>query len=258
MKQLPQVSKTLPLILGTLLAGQVAQAQLWTIGHGDIGVALEDDDGPGGNPPEFHLHAHLHSGAVVDGSPLLVDEEYDAGAITINVPLLTKISAPNNPALTAGTGADTGADLWILPQSNPGSDPIPFLGIATEELAPADWASDITFTLGAVTSPSGTGDFSIWQPDGIGGFDFFFSTENGNDTLSQLAGVHDHFNYGFTEAGLWLVEITASGTHVTEGFLSDTQTFQFNVVPEPSAFGLLIGLSTLAWVSSRRRSRALR
>lgn len=251
MKQLPQISKTLPIFLGALLAGHVAQAQLWTAGHGDIGVALHDD----GHGPEFHLHAHLHTGAVVDGSPLAADAEYDAGAITISVPLLTKISAPDNATLTAGTGAATGADLWILPQGNPGANPIPFLGIATEELNPADWSTDITFTLGAVTSPSGSGDFSIWQPDGVGGFNFYFSTENGNNTLDQLAGVHDHFNYGFTEAGSWLVEITASGTHNTLGALSDTQTFQFNVVPEPSAYAALFGLAALGLVAVRRRAR---
>jgi surface-anchored protein len=249
MKTLTLASKTLPVVLGTLLASHVAQAQLWTVGHGDIGVALHDD----GHGPEFHLHAHLHSGAVVAGSPLAADAEYDASAITINVPLLTKISAPSNAALTAGTGAATGADLWVLPQGNPGSDPIPFLGIATEELVPADWSTDITFTLGTVTSPSGSGDFSIWQPDGIGGFDFFFSTENGSNSLNLGAGVHDHFNYGFTEAGNWLVEITASGTHATEGFLTDTQTFSFQVVPEPSAYAALAGILALGFAGLRRR-----
>lgn len=254
MKTHPLATKaSLSLALGALLLATSAQAQLWTVGHGDIGVALHDD----GHGPEFHLHAHLHSGAVVDGTPLAADAEYDANAITINVPLLTKIVAPANTALTAGTGAATGADLWVLPQGNPGSDPIPFLGIATEELVPADWTTDITFTLGTVTSPSGSGDFSIWQPDGIGGFNFYFSTENGNNTLDQLAGVHDHFNYGFTEAGLWQIEITASGTHATEGPLADTQTFQFQVVPEPSAFAAISGVFALGFVLLRRlRGRA--
>lgn len=255
MKQAPHpIKKSLPILLGSLLAGHVAQAQLWTSGHGDIGVALEDD----GNGPEFHLHAHLHGGAVVDGITLTADEEYDAGQIIINVPLLTKISAPDNAALTAGTGASTGGDLWILSQNNPGSDPLPFVGFGTEELNPADWVTDISFTLGAVTSPSGSGDFSLWQPDGVGGFNFYFSTQNGNNTLNMLAGVHDHFNFGFTEAGSWLVELTTAGTHITEGPLSDTQTFTFNVVPEPSAYAALVGLAALGLVSARRRRRACR
>ncbi|MFP4156588.1 MAG: choice-of-anchor M domain-containing protein [Opitutales bacterium] len=249
MTSLPPHSKSLPIMIGTLLVAHAANAQLWTSGHGDIGVALHDE----GSGPEFHLHTHLHSGAVVDGSPLAADEEYDAGSITINVPLITKTSAPSDPALTAGTGAASGEDLWVLPQNNPGSDPIPFLGIATEELEPADWSSDITFTLGTVTSPSGTGDFSIWQPDGVGGFDFSFSTENGSNTFDQAAGVHDHFNYGFTEAGTWQVEITASGTHLTEGSLTDTQTFSFNVVPEPSSFAALAGMAALGFAAARRR-----
>ncbi len=254
MQQAPHPIKTLPILLGALLAGQAAQAQLWTSGHGDIGVALEDE----GSGPEFHLHAHLHPGAAVDGSPLAADEEYGAGQIIINVPLLTKISAPDNAALTAGTGAATGEDLWILSQNNPGSDPVPFVGIATEELDPTDWTTDISFTLGVVTSPSGSGHFSLWQPDGVGGFNFFFSTRNGNNTLDQLAGVHDHFNFGFTEAGTWLIELTTAGTHITEGTLSDTQTFTFNVVPEPSAFAALVGVAALVLVSTRRRTKACR
>jgi len=255
-----KINLFVPVLAGAFILANSASAQLWTAGHGDIGVALEDDDGPGGNPPEFHLHAHLHSGAVVDGSPLVADQEYDAAGLTINVPLLTKISAPANAALSAGTGAATGEDLWILPQNNPGSDPIPFLGLATEELVPGDWSTDITFTLGAVSSPSGSGEFSVWQPDGIGGFNFFFATAdqsltvNGDDTLDLGAGVHDHFNYGFTEAGSWTVELTASGTHIMLGALSDTQTFSFNVVPEPSAFPAIAGLFVLALVVLRRRN----
>jgi len=250
MKNITRITKTLPIFLGVFITGHITQAQHWTSGHGDIGVALEDD----GDGPEFHLHAHLHSGAVVDGVALIADEEYDAGNIITTVPLLTKISAPNNPALTAGTGAATGANLWILPQSNPGADPIPFLGLGTEELSSGDWSGDITFTFGTITSPSGSGDFSVWQ-SGVGGPEFDFSTEDGTNSLSQGAGLHDHFNLGFTEAGMWTVELTAAGTHNTLGALSDTQTFQFNVVPEPSSYSALLGLISLGLVCARRKSR---
>jgi len=81
-------------------------------------------------------------------------------------------------------------------------------------------------------------------------------TENGNNTLISSIPGHDHFNWGFTEAGNWLVEITASGTHDTLGFMSDTQTFSFNVVPEPSAYAALFGLAALGLTCARRRSRA--
>lgn len=240
----------LPILLGAIVAGGTSHAALLTTGHADFGVALEDGT-------DFHFHVHAHEEAVVDGIALADDEEYDADAITINVPLLTKTTVSSD---LAAAGVLSGDDIWILPQGNPGSDPIPFLGIATEELLPADW-SDITFSLGAVTSPTGNGDFSLWQGDGIGGLDFYFSTadatltENGDNTLLFLPGAEDHYNWGFTEAGNWLVQLTASGTHDTLGFMSDTQTFQFSVVPEPSAYAALCGLLALALVAVRRRNR---
>ncbi|HBR93604.1 MAG TPA: hypothetical protein DEA90_05505 [Opitutae bacterium] len=237
-------------IFGSLALASTAQAVTWTEGHGDLGVALEDGT-------DFHFHVHLHTGAIVDGVALTEDEEYDAGDIAINVALTQKISAPNNAALNAGTGAAEGDDLWALPQSNtPG---VPFVGIASEELVISEW-SDITFTLGTVTSPSGNGDFSLWQGDGYGGSTFFFSTAdasltlNGNNTLIVGPGGHDHYNFGFTEAGTWLVEMTVSGTLDTLDFMSDTQTFTFNVVPEPSSYAAIAGMLALACGIARRRT----
>ncbi|MDQ8194450.1 choice-of-anchor M domain-containing protein [Coraliomargarita sp. SDUM461004] len=237
-------------IMSAFIAANSAQAALWTAGHGDLGVALEDGT-------DFHFHAHLHTGAIVDGVALTEDEEYDAGDIIINVPESLKASMPNNTTLIPATGAAEGEDIWILPQSN--TVGIPFVGIASEELEASDWSS-ITFTLGTVTSPSGSGDFSLWQGDGFGGFNFYFSTadasltENGNNTLIVGAGGHDHHNFGFTEAGTWLIELTASATHDTLGLMSDTQTFTFNVVPEPSSYAALAGLLALACGITRRRT----
>ena len=69
--------------------------------------------------------------------------------------------------------------------------------------------------------------------------------------VQQAAGVHDHYNVAFTKAGLWEVGITVSGTHVTDGVVSDSGTFRFNVVPEPST-ALLGGLGLLAMFRRRR------
>lgn len=227
---------------------------VYTAGHGDIGVALE-----GGT--DFHLHFHGHAdpgeAAVINGSPITEEVELDAGDLTIAVPNSVLASAPNSPTFNAVTGVASGGDIWILPQSDPDPAPVPFLGIGAEELDPANWSTDITFTLDAVVSPSGSGEFSLWQSDS--GLEFYFSTadgsltENGNNTLVVPAGDHDHYNFGFSELGTWTVEITASGTHNTLGALSDTQTFTFNVVPEPSSLSLLFGIAAIAFAGQRRR-----
>jgi surface-anchored protein len=152
-------------------------------------------------------------------------------------------------------GAVAGQAIWLLPASGSSADALgaPFLGWATEELNPADWVGNLTFTLTSVNSPSGNGHFAVWQTDGFGGVsNLAMSTaDSGADVLSQAAGLHDHYNVAFTEAGLWEIGITVSGTHVTDGLVTDSGTFRFNVVPEPST-ALLGALGLLALLRRRR------
>jgi hypothetical protein len=243
------------LLLALPLAASPAFAQFsYSGGHADVGIALEDGT-------DFHLHLHTHTGAVIDGVPQPADDEFDAGDVTIVVPASTAGTAGSSiPA----AGVVAGQTLWTLPQGNPGTDTIPFLGVGTEELTPGNWTGDIVFTLGAVTSPSGSGTFSLAQGATLGGLDFYFSsadaslTVNGDNTLALAPGVHDHYNWYFNETGIWSVDLTVSGTNVdtglgVNGFLETTETFTFSVVPEPSTVGLLIGGSILAFVLARRR-----
>ncbi len=228
------------LFIGTLAlaAGSTTPliAQLpYTGGHGDIGVELH-----GGTELEFHFH--FHTGAVIDGTPLTADDEFEAGDIFIVVPSSTLTSAPM--ALPAA-GVNMGDDIWLLPQGNPGNNTVPFLGIAAEELDPADWSSPITFSLLGATSPSGSGTFSVFQL----GFPnaFYFSSTNAaattsDNTLLMPIGDHDHYFWGFTEPGTWTVELGASGTHQTLGLLTTSDTFTFRVIPEPAAAPVIVAL----------------
>ena len=224
-----------------------ALAALYSSGHADIGIAYENG-GAGG----FGAHWHFGPDAVVDGSPV---GNYPQGAdfapdqITAMVPTSQMMTLPNSPALIAGTGVDAGDDIWFLPQGEiPG---VPFLGIATEKLDSAEWG-DITFSLGAVTSPSGSGNFSLWNTDPFGSPNFHFSTALGEDTLTLSTGTHAHFSWGFSEVGIWGVEFIVSGTHVDDGFQSATETFSFNVIPEPTSV-LLCGFGAFSFVLRRRR-----
>jgi hypothetical protein len=232
-----------------LLAGSHAIAvSSYTGGHADIGVALE-------NGTDFHLHLHTHTGAVIDGVPSLADNEFDAGDVQIIVPGSTAQTAPANiPEL----GVMTGDTIWILPQSNPNTDTIPFLGIGTEELTPANWTGDITFELDSVVSPSGSGTFSLSQGAGLS-TDYLFVSSNpalsssGDNSFDVIVGGHDHFDFGFNELGDWQVELTVSGMHNSLGALTDTQTFGFTVIPEPSTYALLIGSAFLLLAIIRKR-----
>lgn len=198
----------------------------WTAGHGDIGLAYEE----GG---ELELHLHLHEGAVVNGVEQEADSEPPADQTVIVVSEAAQQAA--TAAIASGAGVSAGETVWILPTSP--SAELPFVGFGTEELDPAEWESDLTFSLVNVTSPSGTGHFSVYQSDGLGGFDFLMSTALGgiteDDHLEMAAGTHDHFFMAFSESGLWAVTLKASGEHHDDGEVeSDEVTFYFEVAEE--------------------------
>jgi len=231
----------------------------YTFGHGDIGIAFEEHHDvvsldEHDHDDEFFFHWHLGA----DSN--LGEGEHEASEITAVVPSSRESVVQNDAPFNNMTGAAPGSSIWTLPQNEVGG--VPFLGIATEELSSDDFPGLITFSLDSVTSPSGSGEFSLWQTDGFGAFDFYFSTNNpagteneNNNTFQTTAGTHSHFNWGFTEPGMWILQMTVSGTHAVEGNLSATESFAFNVVPEPSTYAIFAGLGALAICVLRRRQK---
>jgi len=233
------MKKLIPLI--SLAGVAVSQAAVFSSGELDFGVIIE-----GG---ELELEGHVVSG-VVDGVQT-DDVEFEVGDLEVLAGADRMITVQSGlPA----AGVNTGDSLWILPQSQIVG--VPYVALASEELTASDWSTFITFTLGSVTSPSGSGTFSMWSNDGLGNPTFYFSSTNAGATDDnnqfESAFSHDHVNWGFTEEGDWSVEITASGTHNTLGDLSATETISFTVVPEPST-ALLAGISALGLIARRKR-----
>lgn len=254
MKPTKPISGLLLTSAGLLLSTQLIIAQHYTAGHADIGVGFEDD----GSGYELHPHWHTHTGAVIDGTPAMMDGEYEAGDLTAVVPASREFVAPTDATFNTPSGVAAGDSYWSLPQGSVTG--VPFLGIGAEELDPLDWNGDVTFELGTVVSPSGTGDFSLYQFDG--GYNFFWSSADAgsNVGVDMTPGSHDHFTWVFSETGDWSIEITVSGDYIgsatTTGAYSTTETFGFQVVPEPSAYAAILGMAMLGLVLARRRTRA--
>jgi len=236
-----------------LLATQTSTALNYTAGHADIGVGWEDE----GSGFELHPHWHTHTGAVVGGVPEGSDGEYEGDALTAIVPASREFVAGSDATFNTGAGTTTGSSYWMLPSGNVSG--VPFLGIGTEELDPSFWDGDISITLGSVVSPSGSGNFSLYQFDGS--FNFYWSTADvgSNPGVTMAPGTHDHFAWVFTEVGEWTIDITFSGDRYDTGtsgpttFQTATESFSFTVVPEPSSYAALAGVLALGLVAIRRR-----
>ncbi len=247
MKTTPQ--RFFTLWFATLCLAPTASAAIteYSSGHGDIGLAFHDG--------ELELHYHFGDGAILNGSPLAGEIEFEPGEAYVRV---------SNDALRSATapapqlGLATGDPVWLLPQNEVSG--LPFLGIASEELAGLGFSS-ATLSLTSFSGPA-LGQFALWQPDGFGGTDVLWQTNNGfdgTDLLNMNIGGHAHFFYGFTQQGVYDLELTAVANLTGGGSLTDVGTFRFVVgsataVPEPGSM-VALGVITVGAVVVRRRRK---
>jgi surface-anchored protein len=236
-------------LLVTFFVTGSLHAQLYTAGHGDLGVVYE-----GG---ELAPHWHLDDGAIVDGNPLPINggngHEYDPGDMVAGI----ATAANSASSSTNYLGVATGTPIFV-------TGPVgvqPNLGFAAEELNPDNWNGNITITLTGWTLPSG-GQFALYDTNGSGTTttDVFFSTLNPGATIASNSftippGFHEHFTFGFTAPGSYQLNLTWSGTHFTDGAKSQSGIIGFQVVPEPSV-SALVGLGILTLLQNRSRKRA--
>ncbi len=214
-----------------ILTSSYAFAANYTAGHADMGLAEENG---------LALHLHVHAGAQVGGITLPGDGEYEPNEVKIIVPNSTKFTRQAG-SMWDKIGNASGNDTWALPQSE--QTGVPFLGIGAEEASLGIYDNnEITLTLTSMSGPSG-GHFSMWQTDQFGVPTFFMSTSDAGADLITIdldIADHTHVNWGFTAIGTYEIEFTASADLVAGGSQSSTETFTFEVVPEPATLGLVL------------------
>jgi surface-anchored protein len=164
---------------------------------------------------------------------------------------------PDDPAFSF-LGAP-GSFFHLFPQIE---DPtIPFIGLSTDELPPGTFVGEgITLSLDAVTGP---GHFALYQTDPFGTPTVFYNTRDGidaSDSLFLAVGIDDHFNWAFSEPGDYFVSLIASAELIGGGsVVSPLDALQFQVVPEPSVWTLLVpGVLGIALVRRRGTQAAAR
>ncbi|MFM8494479.1 MAG: hypothetical protein ACKOEM_02995, partial [Planctomycetia bacterium] len=76
-----------------LLTGS-ARAEVWSAGHGDIGVAYDPT-----SPAAFEMELHAEQGAVIDGAAITnpAGQAYEPADVTIRVPATANLQRINNP-----------------------------------------------------------------------------------------------------------------------------------------------------------------
>lgn len=237
-----KIKPILPFLLFS--SATIHAASLVTGGHIDFpafgyvsaaDVALDNTLTQGFEP---HIHNEGGAdGAIIDGVRVTDDTEFEPDELIL-VGKKSSVITINSTAY-----------FW-LPETEQeaAAQGVPFVGIGLEELTVSDWNGGIvTISLQSINGP---GEFLLWQDDGFGGATIFLDTANNITAFTLAAGSHSHFNWGFTEEGLFDLEFGISGNHVDDGFQSGSATYTF-AIPEPSV-ALLGAIGALALLRRRR------
>jgi len=218
------------LIIMSLFVNPVFAA-VYTEGHADIGLGEGD---------ELEMHFHAHDNAVIDGIAI-AEQEFEPDEVVTIVPDTTKFSRPVG-ANWDFLGNASGADTWRLPASSQAAitENAPFLGIGAEEVESGVFVNDeMTLTLIDVVGP---GYFSLYRTsfNTPTAYMASFGGISAADSIVVAAGGHSHYNYGFSQLGIYDVTFEVSAVNsTTQETETSRATYTFNVVPEPTTIGLL-------------------
>ena len=223
------------LLLGLLLAlscYDVARATT-TISSGHADIFEVEYEQVGTDKPTLHLGVHIDAGHFEP-----VDVLLEVGNAAY------RSTAEFSPTITSLLGANA----WILPAD---LEVAASLGLIEAGVGKVGFPTgSVTFTM-VGAGPGNLGNFALFTA----GSSIRLSatgSEVGTSSFSITTG-HIHYNWGFSAPGTYTFDLKASYTDADFGVLeSATETFTFNVIPEPSSSTLLL-IGLVGWVAARKR-----
>jgi surface-anchored protein len=224
------------LLLGLLLAlscYDVARATT-TISSGHADIFEVEYEQVGTDKPTLHLGVHTDAGHFEPANVLLEVKNSAYSSTSLFLSPITTI---------------LGANAWILPADLEQAD---ILGLIEAGVAKAGFpdAGPVTFTMVAAGA-SNPGNFALFNSSSAIRLSATGS-EVGTSSFSITTG-HIHYNWGFSAPGTYTFDLKASYTDADFGVLeSATETYTFNVIPEPSSSTLLL-IGLVGWVATRKR-----
>ena len=223
------------MLLGLLLAlscYDVARATT-TISSGHTDIFEAEYEQVGTNAPTIHLGVHTDTG------------HYEPADVLLEV---GNAAYRSSDGFSADITTLLGANAWILPVD---LEQAANLGLIEAGVAKAGFpAGSVTFTM-VGAGPANPGNFALFTA----GSSIRLSatgSEVGTSGFSITTG-HIHYNWGFSAPGTYTFDLKASYTDANFGVLeSATETYTFNVIPEPSSSTLLL-IGLVGWVATRKR-----
>jgi surface-anchored protein len=225
------------LLLAMLLAlscYDVARATT-TISSGHADIFEVEFEQVGTDKPTLHLGVHTDAGHYEPADVLLEVKNSAFSSTSLFLSSITTI---------------LGANAWILPADLEEAGRLGLIEAGVAKVGFPFPTDSVTFTM-VGAGAANPGNFALFTA----GSSIRLSatgSEVGTSSFSITTG-HIHYNWGFSAPGTYTFDLKAGYTDANFGVLeSATETYTFNVIPEPSSSTLLL-IGLVGWVAARKR-----
>jgi surface-anchored protein len=229
-----QIALLTVLITCAVFSPQTNAATTLSSGHADVFEVEYEQVGT--SQPTLHLGVHTDTAHFEPADVIL---EVGAAALTPTT------------ALSPGLITLLGESAYILPVDLELASNLGLLEAGVGRAGFPD-SGALTFTLVAAGS-NNPGNFALFTASNSIRLSTTGSTVGANSF--SIVSSHIHYNWGFSAPGTYTFDLKASYTDAAFGLLeSNTETYTFNVIPEPTSGALLLTAMAVA-AATRRRSR---